>query len=428
MNEFDLDRAFEPTSGSFHKRMECALLKCKEDVPMKRFTLRTVLIAVLILMLLAGTALAIATHYSVKDYKRNSSEEYQKSITFIDKSYENEFFSLYVTDAVFDGSSISIAMDILPKEGAEPVYLYPMVTAACGGRDLPVDIEGCRGDFFSGFWVPDKEVELQGKYGVDACIYEEEADGDVQWALTFMVLKPNWELAYDQTVLHGDQSDPPMDEYMRRYRDAYAQQKILLADGYSLVEFSSILPAPEGMAIEEYQLQRLGPQLAQSEAFTLTETIECTWTASVPASYTVTNTGDRLEFDDYTIIMGKITTSFMKVTWAFDVYFKNGTGKEAGLEFEPRVGGSDAFTLGGGGYYGDGPSDDKDPAHYTYAGEFGCPGGLPDDVTFVPFTTEYREPTKEEAAGMVTPEPVDGKTILPFRVYNEACAFEVKLK
>ncbi len=428
MKEFDLDRAFSKTTGSFHKRMESALLLCKEDVPMKRFTLRTVLIAILILTLLAGTALAIATHYSVKDYNKNSSEEFQKSITLIGKSYENEFFSLYVTDAVFDGRSISIAMDIKPKEGAEPVYLYPQLTAACNGRELPVDIEGCRGDFFSGFWVPDKEVDLQGKYSVDACIYEDEADGDVQWALTFMVLKPNWELANDLTEFRGDQSDPPMDEYLRRFSDAYAQKKILLANGYSLVEYAVILPAPEGMSGEQYLNQRLGPQLAQSEAFTLTETIECTWTAPLPTSNQVINTGDRLEFDGYTIVMGKVTTSFMKVTWAFDVYFKNGTGEAAGIEFEARVGGKSAYALGGGGYYSGGPSDDKDPVHFTYSGEFGCPGGLPDVLTFIPYTMEYREPTKEEAAARITPAPVDGKTIMPFKVYDEAAAFDVRLK
>ncbi len=428
MKEPNFDRAFERTPDSFHNRMESALLTCKEDAPMKRFTLRTVLIAVLILTLLAGTALAIATHYSVKEYHDNSGEEFQKSITLIDKSYENEFFSLYVTDAVFDGNSISIAMDIMPKEGAGPVYLYPQITAVCGGQELPVDIEGCRGDFFSGFWVPDKEVELQGKYGVDACIYEEEADGDVQWALAFMVLKPNWELAYDRTEFRGDQSEPSEDEYMQRFRDAYAQKKILLAYGYALNEYSVVLPVPEGMTADEYQLQRLGPMLAQSEAFTLTETIECTWNAPMPASYQVTNTGDRLEFDDYTIVMGKVTTSFMKVKWAFDAYFKNGTGMEAGVNFEARVDGRDAFTLGGGGYYGDGPSDDGDPAHFTYEGEFGCPGGLPDSVTFVPYTMEYREPTQEEAAARITPKPVDGKTVMPFKVYNEAGAFEVKLK
>lgn len=423
MKDLELDCAFEKVPESFHACMESALLKCKEEMPMKRFTLRTALIVVLILVLLAGTAFAIAAHYSVKDYNRNNSKEFEQSITLIDKNYENEYFSLYVTDAVFDGKSISIAMDIQPKEGAGPVYLYPRLTATCNGRELETDIEGCRGDFFSGFWVPEKEVDMNGQYGVDACIYDDEADGDVQWALSFMVLKPNWELAYDQTVLHGDENDPPQDGYVQRFKDAYAQKKILLYDGYSLVEFASIMPAPKGMTTEEYQLQRLGPQLAQSEAFTLMETIECTWNASVPASYTVTNSGDRLELDEYSIVMGKISASFMKVTWAFDAYMKNGTGSSGEIGFEPRVNGREAL-----GSYSAGPADDNDPAHFAYGGDFTYSGDMPDSITFVPYTTEYREPTKEEAAGMVTPEPADGKSVMPFRVYNEAGAFDVKLK
>jgi hypothetical protein len=423
VKDLDLDCAFEKMPESFHACMESALLKCKEDVPMKRFTLRTALIAALILALLAGTAFAIATHYSVKDYYRNSSEAFQKNITLIDKNYESEYFSMYVTDAVFDGKSISIAMDIQPKEGTSPVYLYPRLTATCGGRELEVDIEGCRGDFFSGFWIPEKGDYLKGQYSVDACIYEDDADQDVQWALTFMVLKPNWELANDQTVLHGGESDSPHDEFMQRFKDAYAQHKILLYDGYSLVEYASILPAPEGMTLESYQSQRLGPQLAKSEAFTLIKTIECTWKAPVPASYTVINSGDKLELGDYTIVLGKITKSFMRVTWAFDAYMKNGAGDEARISFEPRVKGREAL-----GSYFDGPADDNDPAHYTYGGDFTYSGDMPDSITFVPYTMEYREPTKEEAAVMVTPEPVDGKSVMPFKVYNEAGAFEVKLK
>jgi hypothetical protein len=304
---------------------------------------------------------------------------------------------------VFDGKSISIAMDIQPIEGAGPVYLYPRLTATCNGRELEIDIEGCRGDFFSGFWVPEKDGDLNGQYGVDACIYEGEADGDVQWKLSFMVLKPNWELAYDLTVLHGDKSDPPMGEYMQRFRDAYAQKKILLAYGYSLVEFASIMPAPKGMTIEEYQLQRLGPQLAQSDAFTLAETVECTWNASVPASYTVSNSGDKLEFDDYTIVMGRVTTSFMKVTWAFDAFFKNGTGEEAGIGFEPRVFGKYALSSGGG-YYSDDQLFDIDMSNelfHMYAG-YGFVGAKEVPVSKTSAEVKYNQ-LREQLLSLVTP-------------------------
>lgn len=420
MKDLDLDFAFEKMPESFHTCMESALLKCKEDVPMKRFTMRTALIAFLILALLAGTAFAIATHYSVKDYNRNSSEEFQQNITLIDKNYENGYFSMYVTDAVFDGKSISIAMDILPKDGASPVYLYPKLTATCAGRELEVDIECCRGDFFSGFWIPEKENDLKGQYSVDACIYEDEADGDVQWAMTFMVLKPNWEIANDQMIF---ESDPPFDEYMQRFKDAYAQKKILLASGYSLVEYASILPAPDVKTLEEYHNQRLGPQLSESEAFTLAETIECTWNAPMPTSYTVVNSGDRLEFDGYTIELGKMSKSFMRIMWAFDAYFKSGMADTAQIGFEARVNGREALGSNSGGR-----GNDDDPNHYTFQGDFSYNGEMPDSITFVPYTMEYREPTKEEAATMVTPVPADGKFIKPFKVYNEAGAFEVKLK
>ena len=428
MKELDLDRAFTRTTESFHHRMEGALLLCKEDAPMKHFPLRTVLIAVLILILLAGTAFGIATHYSVKDFNKNSSEEFQKNIILIDKSYENEYLSLYVTDAVFDGNSISIAMDITPKEGADPVYLYPKITATCNGKELPVKSDRSNCDFESGIWVPDKEMDRHGKYYVEAGIYDGEADGDVQWRLSFMVLKPNWELAYDMTEFYGEESDPPMDEYMQRFRDAYAQKKILLAYGYALDEYACLLPTPEGMTKEEYQkVYGLGPRLAQSEAFTLLTTVECAWTASMPASYQVIHTGDKLEFDDYTIVMGKVTKSFMKVTWEFDVYFKSEKWIDAGITFEPVVRDSDVLTFNGGSSQG-GPSSDNDPAHYTYTGEFSYSGSLPDALTFEAYTLECKESTKEETAATGTPGFINPNDKTWFSVDIEDGAFEVKLK
>jgi len=76
----------------------------------------------------------------------------------------------------------------------------------------------------------------------------------------------------------------------------------------------------------------------------------------------------------------------------------------------------------------DGISDDGDPAHNTYQGEFTYLGDMPASITFVPNTMEFREATKEEAAATVTPEPVDGKSLRAFMVYNEAGAFEVPLE
>lgn len=57
--DIDLNRAFDATPRAFHDRVETTLRDLKEEPPVKRFTLRTALVAALILLLLCGIAYAV---------------------------------------------------------------------------------------------------------------------------------------------------------------------------------------------------------------------------------------------------------------------------------------------------------------------------------------------------------------------------------
>ena len=107
-------------------------------------------------MLLAMTAMgAAATRFGMLQFnwQQKENEEYVEHILTIDETYENEYVSITVTDVVFDGVQLSMAMEMQPKPGCgEGVYVYPEMKATVNGQPLAVDIEGARGDFFSGIW------------------------------------------------------------------------------------------------------------------------------------------------------------------------------------------------------------------------------------------------------------------------------------
>lgn len=80
MKRDELDRAYGPTPQLFTDRIDDTLYSLKEDAPVnaKRFTLRTALIAALILLLLCGIAYAIVAMQGQEWYYNNRFTAYQE--------------------------------------------------------------------------------------------------------------------------------------------------------------------------------------------------------------------------------------------------------------------------------------------------------------------------------------------------------------
>ena len=70
---------------------------------------------------------------------------------------------------------------------------------------------------------------------------------------------------------------------MALFADAYANRRILLADGYSLVAYAAILPPPEGVTQEEWCYVPLSDQLVQSGAFSRVDMLEISFTTAETA-------------------------------------------------------------------------------------------------------------------------------------------------
>lgn len=307
----------------------------------------------LMMLALAATACAAVMRFSVLDYNSSlaKNEAFVERILNIDESHENEFFSLTVNDAVFDGTSLSLAMNILPKEGAGEVFVIPRITAQCGDKTLFVDIEGCTGgDFWNGFWVPGKDPDSRndGCYGVDCVVMDDWASGTllgansqpVVWTVTLDVLRPEYPIELDPVILDGE-NDPPFDEYMDGFRSAYQNGKIRLAYQGSLVEYISILPCPEGMTQEDWNTLSYEECLVRSGTFSRVETLTLSFTTDEADVKTI-SAPQTFEVGDHEITIESLLVTVARADYRLSVAKKPGTSLTAAQEYEQDAG---AFTF-----------------------------------------------------------------------------------
>ncbi|NLV58900.1 MAG: DUF4179 domain-containing protein [Clostridiales bacterium] len=390
-----LKQAYSPVPPAFHEELMRAAQSVKEECTMMKRT-TVVLIAVFLLAVLCGTAFALFNYYSVRQYETGGkpSAVFEEHIVELNQTYQNDYITLTLGDAVFDGSEVAMTMNLSSQESSKPVYLYPRLSAYCGERKLDIDVQGSRGDFYSGFLFPniaDPDV-LGGQYGFDAIIYEDVADTDVRWVFTMKVLWPNWPLVNDTVILHGDDNDPPFEVYMQTFRDAYDNRKILLTYGESVVEYASRLPIPEGMTPEEAAFVDLPESLVNSGAFTLVDTIECVFTTPLPITHhSGLGKGITFPVPGGTIAFGGLDFSFLSGRYQFELIARDEkalasfTGHEA---YEMTLPNGDVIPCSSRGVAMPGEHG-GDSRALMFSGEFQMPEEVPDVLTFVFYSCEW---------------------------------------
>lgn len=213
------------------------------------------------------------------------------------------------------------------------MFVYPRMTAVCGGKELFTDIVGCgTADFFSGFWVPEMEEGLEPTYGADYALIAEDEDGasigdmhtePVTWTLTLDIIHPLYPVEVSDVVLDGE-NDPTMEDYMKPFRDAYADGRILLTPYYDLVEYASALPAPEGVAQEDWWAMSIPDQLVASGAFERVETAAVTFTTGETEVFSLAEPITAPLGEDYEMTLRTLNVTFSQAEYVIDVMGKNG--------------------------------------------------------------------------------------------------------
>ena len=313
----ELKQAYTPVPELFHETLYAVTQSVKEEKPVKH-TFRTAIIIAVIIALLCGSAVALNNISSVRDTWGGTpkTEEFLSHVLDLNQTYENEFIKLTLTDAVFDGHEFEMAMNLEYKDAEKPVYLFPRTTAMCNGEKLEFDVEGMSGDFHSGFLYPNlvEGDAMGGRYGFSGVLMDEDVPGEeVVWTFTMQILKPNWPILNDPTILNGV-NDPPFDEYMAKFYKAYQDKQILTTWGESVVEYASEIEWRMDKGDKEFL--RLDEVLIQSGAFTLMDTVEHTFGMPVPESFRPKAATDKtFEFDAFTLQLKSVDVSFMRVDY-----------------------------------------------------------------------------------------------------------------
>ena len=273
----------------------------KGGKPMRKFT---VSLALALALILATTAVGFATGgFGILQYRPNQTENeaFTRLITQVGQEYENDYFSMRVSEVAFDGLRRSCVLEIAEKENAETVLVLPRVKARANGRELPVMIErgGFWGEYDQAFWVPNiaatgydplcaMEVGLyqpseysDGNFGAYA-----PADGPVTWEYSFTVLKPNWPIQFIDRENTQDRVSPRqtdtewtdkeiqehLDAYTRQFAEAYENHVILLDSDAFIVEYLANIPQADGVPASEKNGDELLEELRQGcEFFTVVD-------------------------------------------------------------------------------------------------------------------------------------------------------------
>ncbi|MEA5016273.1 MAG: DUF4179 domain-containing protein [Candidatus Limiplasma sp.] len=381
MKQTELQNAYSHVSQGFHDALLSAVSEIREEAPVKKRHI-SLMVALLIVALLCGTAFAILNYYSVRDFQAGGkpSAAFEKLVVAIGETYENGYITLTVGDTIFDGQNIALTMNLYSKDEQKPVFLFPQLKAYCPEGELTVDIEGMRGDFHSGFLYPNiiEGDTLEHQYGLDAAVLEDIGEGEITWKLTMMVLAPNWPIANDSTQFHGDENDPPIEEYLKRFRDAYDRREILVTGGESLVMYVSAIASDTYGVLtkDDPNYRTLGEELAQSGAFTLVDTLECTFKTGLPEVTKIA--GLAFDFGDYSAELDSLALSALRADYSLRHIYPAGGNPPEDVRYELR-------DQHGRALPGMWSHSSSDGSSVTYAGTAGPPQDGLTAVTFVPY-------------------------------------------
>lgn len=282
MTDRELRERLQQLSGEVpmptHSAYIAAVRYGKDGRPMKKKLRLTPVLVILLIALLAATAYAVVSRFSVTDYAAQGTptEAFLNRIVTIDQTYENPYMTLTANDALYDGTTLSMAFDLTTKDENTHLYLHPRLTATVDGQTFLADVEGFgAGDFMSGFvypFLPGHDPTVYGYgFGFDATLPDENCQliqpaGNVEWTLTLRIYRPLYQVAY----WDGQQS----------FETACENGIILVTNDTSIAEWENALPVPEGITEAEWYALPWWEHLSLSGAYELMDTVQITFTTS----------------------------------------------------------------------------------------------------------------------------------------------------
>ena len=301
-----------------HQAYLMALTSRKERHVIKRKLALAPVLALLLILALAATAVAV-NYYSVTRYPRGDQQEFLNHVITLNEQYSNDLIDLSVNDFVFDGQTIDVALDITRKTDTGYYMAMQLTAVDETGRAYMVDVEGMRGgDFLSGFYCPDLWGDGTGwteadGYGFDGVVWDEEGnpppDGSrLDWTMTFTVLRPLWPVeAMDEAACNAD-----WDSARQACMDAWRTQKILYTP--NLLEYSLYALEAMGLSDDEACALSKADALVYCGAFEQADTIVCTFSTQVEDDVQREEiTGRRFPMEGFDLVIDRLDLSFQRL-------------------------------------------------------------------------------------------------------------------
>lgn len=242
------------------------LIGQKEEKNVRHMSKKTMALVFALILMLLTTAAGLATgdFFGILRYVPDmaGNQAYVDTILTVGQQYECGAFTLSLNEAAFDGVRLTAAMEIHPKEGAEPVFVLPSVRAAIGGEAAEACWEGGMGFDEDGFWAPDisrmvtypecggaqMALKNRGEAGLGDYRPTEET---VQWEITFDVYRPA------MPIVFTEEDEPGIDEeawedaqyaaHEQRFADAYREGKIMLDQYADPWWYLACIPQKDGV-------------------------------------------------------------------------------------------------------------------------------------------------------------------------------------
>ena len=238
----------------------------KEEKKMRHMNKGTAALILVLILTIVTMAVGLATgnYFGILQYvpDKADNQAYLDTVLTLGQTYACDAFTLSLNEVAFDGMRLTAAMEIHPREGAEPVFVRPGAKARINGETVETFWEGGSGFDNSGFWAPDisrmaaypecggAQIALSG--WTDGTFREyRPTDGAVEWELVFDVYQPAMPLIFTR------EDEPGMDEeswteeqydaHTRAFYEAYQDGKIMLDQYAEPWWYLSCIPQMDGM-------------------------------------------------------------------------------------------------------------------------------------------------------------------------------------
>ena len=230
--------------------------KAKGEEPMAKKISGALALAIVLFIMLASVAFAVTNGFGILYYHPEQSENkaYTDKILSLNQTWEGEYLSATIHEAVFDGMKMSFTMSIVPRDETDPIYVIPRIRATANGKALNTFVDHAGGLYMNdGFWIPCMEPDLAYDYDridVDVMLTEDmrtfaPTAENVEWEITFDVLHPEWPIEYteeDEPMIgEPEWTDAEYAAYDQQFADACQAKHILLNRAAMLGSFASAL-------------------------------------------------------------------------------------------------------------------------------------------------------------------------------------------